>query len=372
VKALDDHTVEVRLEQPTFTFLNTLAQPYMAAVPREVVEKDGAEFGTHPTSTGPFVLHSYSRSAQSATFIRNPHYAWKGLPYLGGVNYHWGVNEQLELLQLEQGNVEIIGDGIGATLAAQVQAESNLAKYADRFPVNATAWIQLNCASGPLADTRVRQALNWATDRAAVTKVAHGVYKASGYPLPSNLAEFSRTAKPFTYDPARARSLLAQAGVKKLQMGFVTDGSDPWAEIAQVLQQQWAAFGVHLTINTMSSSAYYTLTTTSPLRTQSYQDDYYMTQPSALDLIIPNFTSGGSYNYSGYKNATVDSLTTQAEQQTTLAKSNVYVAKIEEALAADPPAVFMADIGFLAGRSPKLRNFQYRGETGSYYGRMWM
>ena len=86
--------------------------------------------------------------------------------------------------------MEIIGDGIGATLAAQVQAESNLAKYVDRFPVNATAWIQLNCAKGPLADTRVRQALNWATDRAAVTKVAHGVYKASGYPLPSNLAEY--------------------------------------------------------------------------------------------------------------------------------------------------------------------------------------
>jgi peptide/nickel transport system substrate-binding protein len=372
VKALDDHTVEVRLEQPTFTFLNTLAQPYMAAVPREVVEKDGAEFGTHPTSTGPFVVQSYSQSSQSATFARNPHYAWKGLPYLAGVNYRWGVNSQLELLQLEQGSVEIIGDGIGATLAAQVQAESNLAKYVDRFPVNATAWIQLNCAKGPLADTRVRQALNWATDRAAVTKVAHSVYKASGYPLPSNLAEYPRTAKPFGYDPARARSLLAQAGVTKLQMGFVTDGSDPWLEIAQVLQQQWAAFGVHITINTMSTSAYDTLTTTSPLRTQSYQDDYYMTQPSALDLIIPNFTSDGSYNYSGYKNATIDSLTTQAEHQTTLATSNTYVAKIEEELVADPPAVFLADIGFLAGRSPTLRNFRYRGETGSYYGRMWM
>ena len=372
VTALDDHTVEVKLEQPTFTFLNTLAQPYMAAVPREAVEKEGANFGTQPTSTGPFLVQNYSRSGQSATFVRNPHYAWKGLPYLAGVNYHWGVNEQLELLQLEQGSVEIIGDGIGATLAAQVEAESNLAKYVDRFPVNATAWIQLNCAKGPLADTRVRQALNWATDRDAVTKVAHGVYRASGYPLPANLADYTRTAKPFSYDPARARSLLSQAGVTKLEMGFVTDGSDPWLAIVQVLQQQWAAFGVHITINTMSNSAYNTLTTTLPLRTQSYQDDYYMVQPSALDLIIPNFTSDGSYNYSGYKNATVDSLTAQAEQQTTLAKSNTYVAKIEEALVADPPAVFLADIGFLARRSPKLHNFHYRGETGTYYGRMWM
>jgi peptide/nickel transport system substrate-binding protein len=288
------------------------------------------------------------------------------------VNYRWGVNEQLEMLQLEQGTVDIIGDGIGATEAAQIEAEPNLDKYVDRVQVNATAWIQLNCAKGPLSDVRVRQALNWATDREAVAKVAHGVYSAWGYPLPKTLADYTRTAKPFGYNPSLARSLLSEAGVTSLEMGFVTDGSDPWLDIVQVLQQQWAPFGFHLTIDTMSEAAYDTLTTTSPLRTQSYQDDYYMVQPSALDLIIPNFTSDGSYNYSGYSNPTIDALVTEAERQTTLAASNQSVAKIEEALVANPPAVFLCDIGFLAGRSPQLHNFQYRGETGSYYGRMWM
>lgn len=372
VRALDDHTIEIRLDESTFTFLNTLAQPYMAAVAREVVEQEGTSFGTHPTSTGPFTIKSYSSSSQSASFVANPHYSWKGLPYLAGVNYRWGVNEQLEMLQLEQGTVDIIGDGIGATEAAQIEAEPNLDKYVDRVQVNATAWIQLNCAKGPLSDVRVRQALNWATDREAVAKVAHGVYSAWGYPLPKTLADYTRTAKPFGYNPSLARSLLSEAGVTSLEMGFVTDGSDPWLDIVQVLQQQWAPFGFHLTIDTMSEAAYDTLTTTSPLRTQSYQDDYYMVQPSALDLIIPNFTSDGSYNYSGYSNPTIDALVTEAERQTTLAASNQSVAKIEEALVANPPAVFLCDIGFLAGRSPQLHNFQYRGETGSYYGRMWM
>jgi peptide/nickel transport system substrate-binding protein len=372
LQALDDSTIEVRLEQPTFTFLNTLAQPFMAAVPREVVEQEGANFGTLPTSTGPFAIKSYSSSSQSASFVRNPHYAWKGLPYLDGVKYDWGVNEQLETLQLEQGIVQIIGDGIGATEAAEIEADPSLDKFVDNIPVNATAWIQLNCANGPLADVRVRQALNWATDREAVAKVAHGLYSAWGYPLPKTLADYTRTATPFGYDPDLARSLLSDAGVSSLDMGFVTDGSDPWLDIVQILQQQWAPFGFHLTIDTMSEAAYDTLTTTSPLRTQSYQDDYYMVQPSALDLIIPNFTSDGSYNYSGYSNSTVDALVNEAERQTTLAASNIYVAKIEEALVADPPAVFLCDIGFLAGRSPKLHNFQYRGETGSYYGRMWL
>jgi ABC-type transport system substrate-binding protein len=160
--------------------------------------------------------------------------------------------------------------------------------------------------------------------------------------------------------------------VSRLSIKFLTDGTDPWADVSQILQQQWASVGVNLVIDTVSTSALDTITTTTPLQTDSFDDDYYMVQPSALDLITPNFTSNGSYNTYGYKNSAVDSLVAQAEAQTTLEASNVYVARIEEALVADPPAVFLFNLGFLAGRSPKLHNYQYRGETGSYYDRMWL
>ncbi|MGH9169428.1 MAG: ABC transporter substrate-binding protein [Acidimicrobiales bacterium] len=372
VSAIDDLTLEIRLTAPTFTFLNQLAQPYAAAVPKEAVEALGNGFGTKPVGNGPFVITEYSDSDQSAAFVANKHYAWKGLPYLSGVEYHWGINAQLELLQLEKGAVELIGDGIGPSLAAQVEAEPSLKKYTDPIQLNATAWIALNCASGPLSDNRVRQALNWATDREAIANVTHGEWEAWGYPLPKELADYTRKAKPFGYDVKMAKALLSEAGVSHLQVKFLTDGSDPWADVSQIIQQQWKAVGVDLVIDTVSTTTLDTVSTTLPLRVDSFEDDYYMVQPSALDLIMPNFTSSGAYNTVSYKNPTVDSLVNKAEAQTTLAESNVYVAQIEQALVADPPGVFLFNVGFLAGRSPALHNYQYRGETGSYYDRMWI
>ncbi len=372
VRAIDDHTLEVRLAQPTFTFLNQLAQPYAAAVPKEAVESEGTGFGTHPVGCGPFVLTSYSSSDQSATFVRDKNYPWKGLPYLSAVNYHWGINSQLELLQLEKGAIQVIGDGIGPSLAAQVLAEPSLRRDTDEVKLNATAWVALNCTKGPLSDPRVRAALNWATDRASLATVTHGEWQAWGYPLPAQLADYERIAKPFGFDQKLARSLLSAAGASKLRLRFLTDGSDPWGNVSQILQQQWAEVGVSLVIDTVSTSALDTISTTVPLQTDSFADSYYMVQPSALDLIMPNFTSNGSYNSYGYKNATVDSLVARAEAQTTLAESNVYVARIEEALVKDPPGVFLFNVGFLAGRSSQLHNYQYRGETGTYYNRIWL
>ncbi|MGH9303223.1 MAG: ABC transporter substrate-binding protein [Acidimicrobiales bacterium] len=372
VKALDDHTIEVRLSAASFTFLNVLAQPYSAAVPREVVEQRGSHFGTNPVGNGPFVLTGYSTSNQTATFAANKHYAWKGLPYLSGVTYHWGVNSQLELLQLEKASIEVIGDGIGPSLAAQVEAEPNLRVYVDSIKDNATAWIALNCASGPLSDVRVRKALNWATDREAIAKVTHGEWTAWGYPLPGELADYERIVKPFGYDVKLAKSLLSEAGASHLRIKFLTDGSDPWPDVSQIIQEQWKAIGVDFVIDTVSTNAYDTITTTLPLRTDSFADDYYMVQPSALDLIMPNYTANGAYNTVGYKNPAIDHLVAKAEAQTTLAASNHYVAEIEKALVEDPPSVFLFNVGFLAGRSPRLHNYQYRGETGSYYDRMWL
>lgn len=372
VRAVGDSTLEVTLSEPTFAFLNYLAEPFMAPVPVGALAKSGASWGTQPVSTGPFVVSSYSSSDQKSTFSRNPHYAWKGLPYLDGVTFTWGLNENLALLQLQQGEIDVVGDGIGSSVMPQVETESALRRLVRVYPQNATDWIDLNVKVPQLADPRVRQALNWATDREALAEITHGVFTASGYPLPNNLLEFTHRTSPFGHDPDRARSLLRQAGVSRLQFGLLTDGEDPWQDVLQLLQQQWASLGIDLQVKTVGESAWGTETSTVPLRIDSFQDDYFMDQPSALDLIIPNFTTKGSYNTTGYSNATLDQLVKMAQAQHSLRASNRYVEKIEKVLVSDPPAVFLFNATFPCGRNPKLRNFQYQSYFGPRYERMWL
>jgi peptide/nickel transport system substrate-binding protein len=372
LSATDDYTLEVRLTSPVFTFLNYLAQPFMAAVPQEAVESLGSRFGTNPVGTGPFMVKSYNTADQKATFVRNPYYPWKGLPYLSEVKYTWGLNENLELLQLQQGAIDIIGDGIGSDVMGQVDADHSLKSYVVDVTLNATSWVALNLAKAPLNNKLVRSALNWGTDREALARVTHGLYAASGYPLPSNLTAYHSITTPFGYDLPKAKSLLAQAGVSNFSLQFLTDGESPWEDIAQLLQQQWKQLGITLNIDTVSESAWDTITTTLPLRTAAFQDIYEMVQPSALDLIIPCYTTGGGYNTVSYSNPQLDALVTKAQDQTSLAASNVYVAQIEKLLAEDAAAVFLFDVRFPVGRGPSLRNFQYQGYSGTRYERLWV
>lgn len=372
LRAIDNYTLEVRLTSPVYTFLNYLAQPFMAAVPKEAVESLGSRFGTNPVGTGPFMVKSYNTADQNATFVPNPYYAWKGLPYLSSVKYTWGLNDELELLQLQRKVIDIIGDGIGSDVMGQVEAQPSLETYVVDVKLNATSWVALNLAKAPLNNRLVRSALNWGTDREALARVTHGLYTASGYPLPSNLTDYHSITSPFGYDVAKAKSLLAEAGVSHFSLQFLTDGESPWDDVSQLLRQQWQQLGVTLNIDSVSESAWDTITTTLPLRTDAFQDIYEMVQPSALDLIIPCYTTGGGYNTVSYSSPQLQTLVTKAQSQTSLAASNVYVAQIEKLLAEDAAAVFLFDVGFPVGRNPRLHNFQYQGYTGTRYERLWV
>src|SRR4029434_8981316 len=69
----DRYTLRIRLKQPDLRFLYALAVPNTTAVPREVVDADGLDFGAHPVGTGPYMLGEYKRSSK-ITLIANPHY----------------------------------------------------------------------------------------------------------------------------------------------------------------------------------------------------------------------------------------------------------------------------------------------------------
>ena len=70
--ALDDHTLQITLTRPFPQFIHTLTQGYSAIVPREVVEKYGQAFASHPVGSGPFKL--VSRDSVRAVMEKNPKY----------------------------------------------------------------------------------------------------------------------------------------------------------------------------------------------------------------------------------------------------------------------------------------------------------
>ena len=96
-------TLQVTLVQPDVTFLYALTQPFMAPVPKEEVEKYGKDFQAHVVGNGPYKLTTYDPGGQTMLFDKHTAYHWPGLPYVDQVEYRWGVDPGVQILELSEG-----------------------------------------------------------------------------------------------------------------------------------------------------------------------------------------------------------------------------------------------------------------------------
>jgi ABC-type transport system substrate-binding protein len=377
VQTQGDSTLIVHLTAPDFTILNALTQPVTAPVPSEEVAKLGTNFAQTPVGYGPFKIVSYDSAAQTARFEKNPDYFYAGLPYLGAVEYHWGIDPQIQLLQLEHGQTDIIGPGLPPTEAGQVLATPTLKPLAQSRPSPGNIWLTMYPETAPQFRSReVRQAMNWAIDKATLGRITYGTSEPWGAPFPKDLADFTSTFQPYGYDPQRARDLLAQAGYKKGFSITLSVASDaPFPAIAQVVQQQYAAVGVHVSINQIDSNALISLEYAQQAGRKKLQmstDSWYMVQPTPADEVDALYLTKASSNYSAYSNTQVDALAKQAAADFNEVSRNKLYAQIQQLIGEDAPFVFLASTQWVAGVSQRVRNYEYRGETYSYYDRMWV
>jgi peptide/nickel transport system substrate-binding protein len=370
VKVVDPHTLEVTLTQPDVTFLYALTQPFMSPVPKEVVQQYGKTFSTHAVGNGPFKLEKYDSQGQTMLFSRFDKYFWPGLPYLDEVQFIWGIDPGVQILKLQRGEVDLLGDGFSAQALARVNASSSLKKYLFEEPLLSARWTNLHPRVPAFKDKRVRQALNYATDRAALERLTSGEASAWGVPFPKGMLGKQRTFKPYTFDLDRAKSLMKAAGVTNVQATLWV-GDDPEPLVGQFLQQAWQAVGVHLTLKQATADAINELSIKD--KVDAWISTYYAIYPTAIDLISQYWQSDGAANYTHYKNAQVDSLTAQARRTVDPAKRDALLAKVETLVGNDAPAVFLENVNWLMGRNPdRLKNFNYSGVYGTYYDRLWV
>jgi ABC-type transport system substrate-binding protein len=371
LRALDPHTLRVRLSEPDILFPALLCQPYTAALPSEEVRRLGTGFGRTPVGNGPFRIRHYDSRRRRAVFEAFDQYFWRGTPLIDTLEYRWGIDYPLQTLQLLGGKVDVLGEGLVASQAAKFTADTDTrSHYVQQVPVLGTQWISLNLKRRELRDVRVRQALNWAVDRDQLMRMTFGLSDPWGCPFPEKLTGYRRTARPYTHDPERARSLLAEAGVRRLELQFLHGTQDPWPAMGQVLQQQLEAVGVEITLNAMSQSAFEEVTAKG--EGDMFGSHLYIVLDSPIELATTCFTSDASQNYTGYTNARVDRLVAKARKAPLLKRSNELMAQAEEELTRDAASIFVGNMNFLAGRLPRVRNYQMRGETGSYYDRLWV
>jgi len=254
IETPDPTTVRITLSRPDATFLHVMAINFSFAVPREEIEKWGVDFGKHPVGTGAYKMTEWTLG-QRVVFERNPDYYRPGIPRLDRIVFEIGQEPTVALLRLERGEVDILGDGIPP--ARFVQVRNNPANK-DRIVEGGqlhTGYVTMNVRMKPFDNVLVRRAVNMAINKDRIVKIINNRAVPANQPLPPLMPGYDKAYKGYPYDPAKAKELLAEAG---LGDGFETElyamNTDPNPRIAQAIQQDLAAIGIKAELKTLAQS----------------------------------------------------------------------------------------------------------------------
>ena len=241
VETPDPRTVRFVMKQPTVTLPTWLASYFMPIIAKGTPDA--------PVGAGPFMLKGQERGT-SLDFVAFDKYYRPGLPKLKTLRMVAYADETARVAALRAGDVDLI-EYVPWQSMADIQADPRLRLDTVNGPC---MYLTFNSRTGPFADPRLRNAVAFAIKRDEIVKAAFFGRGApmGGLPIPDNSPYFDKArANHWTYDPARARALLKEAGQEG---GFAatllsTAQYGMHKDTAEIVQQNLADIGVKVTLN---------------------------------------------------------------------------------------------------------------------------
>ncbi|HEX4112558.1 MAG TPA: ABC transporter substrate-binding protein [Stellaceae bacterium] len=206
VEALDRDTVRFTFNTPYFGFFNS---GIVYLVSKAYFERKGEAYAvTHPNGIGPYQFVDY-QPAQYVDLAASPNYYGKP-PEVRAARIYFVKDEQTRLARLKAGEADLIMDTPYPAIDG-LKKDGFRVVGAESWPVCAVQF-QLNNPQSPWHDKRVRLAIAHAIDGDAIVKgLLQGIPKR--YPgLAQGEFGYDPDLKNYTYDPALAKKLLAEAG----------------------------------------------------------------------------------------------------------------------------------------------------------------
>ncbi len=315
-KAVDDSTVEITLDAPDSSFLMAMTMPFTSVMPKEWADEVGKQIKRKPLGTGPFVIESWT-PGQEIVAKRNPNYWDEGKPYLDEIRFDLTTNPSTALLQLQNGEVDILGDGVPSADYQRVKQDPKWSEFTYDAPEIAWYYVFLNALEKPFDDKLVRQAVNHAIDTAKIQKLLAGQAQALNQVYPDGMPGHQRDKVYYEYDPEVAKEMLADAGYPDgFKTTFYGHNVDPFPKLAQAIQADLKAVGIDVDIELMDKATYWDFISLKGSRAGIGLSDWYQDFPDPSDWIGPLFIKAsaidGGANSSFWWDQRVEDLYDQA------------------------------------------------------------
>jgi oligopeptide transport system substrate-binding protein len=357
IETPDPYTIIFRLDKPDPIFLHKLAMPFAAAVPQEVVERWGDDFARHAVGSGPFMLKEWL-SGQRLVLVRNPHYFIPDLPKVDAIVALIGVNEELQWLKFEAGEIDV--SSIPPAEFTYVMKTPRLKALTIHHVTATTDYLGMNCQMAPFDDVRVRRAFNYAVNKEKLVAILNGRGVVARGVLPPGMPGYDPDIGGYPYDPAKARRLLEEAGVRQGFAPVVWLTADPTMMIlGQSIQQDLALVGVDLVLKPVAWGPLLDAVR-EPRTAQLFLLGWGADFPDPQNFLEVLFSKAqwGANNDTFYSDPKVEELLAQASVVAEPTRRYALYQQIQQLIVSDAPWVFLYHPVAYVIRQPWVRGIQ--------------
>jgi peptide/nickel transport system substrate-binding protein len=370
VVVINPSTVRVVLSQPWPGFFYQLLYVGGMGIPSPTAVKalGNAGFARKPVGTGPFQMSEWA-SGDRIVLAKNANYYRPKLPHLDRLEFKIIPDSTALTTSLRTGQLDLVRD-IPTQLLPLLEKEPTLVpsvKNAYSFD-----WLALNAAKPPFNDVRVRQAVNMAIDRDALAVAVYGkgakgstaqIASANEYHYPGKLPTF-------TFDPDKAKKLLAAAGQSNLKFTLVSSTVKPQlGQEATVIQAQLAKIGVTVTHQVMEHQSW--------LATALKERNFEASTVAGTGGPEPNsyvmfWTKDNPVNFVGLNNADLFQMVPQAQGIIKDAERKKMYNRIQELGAQEASWMALMEVPSNAVMSTKVKGYVHLPYNVSYFDDVWL
>ncbi|HEV7401224.1 MAG TPA: ABC transporter substrate-binding protein [Solirubrobacterales bacterium] len=308
----DDKTgkIVIDLTKPRGTFTNELALPFVALLPKGTPVKNLT--ADLPPASGPYKIVK-TEPGRGWSYERNPQWAktnGKLMPEIPGghvnkIAIKVASNDSTQVNEVERGKTDWMQTAISADLYPKVKEKYEGTQFRVE-PTVSTYYFWMNTTKAPFDDLKVRQAVNYAVNPAALERIYAGTLSPLHQILPPGMPGH----KPFDlypHDMAKAKKMIAEANPSDRDITVWTDNESPNNEAGQYYQGVLQELGFNAKFKEISAENYAPLIgneNTPDLDTGWF--DWFEDYPHPNDFFQPQLSGESIQPTSNYNLARID------------------------------------------------------------------
>lgn len=352
---IDDWTFRVVYEKPFAPALSSWGS--MVVLPRHLLEGKNineSDFGQHPVGLGAHVFEDWERNTRF-TLRANPTY-YRGRPWIERVVYRVIPDEATQFLELKSGGLDMMG-----LTPLQYTRQTSTPVFAQdfrkyRYVSNAYTYMGYNLSDPRFADVRVRRAFSHAINKQEIVDaVLMGLGKPAEGPYRPGTAWLNKDLPAYTWDPAKSRALLAEAGWTDTDGDGVVDkdgvpfsfriltnqGNDQRLKTATIIQKRLRDVGVDASVRVLEWSAFINDFIDKRKFEAIVLGWSLSLDPDQYDIWHSSKTGYKQFNFVGYNNPEVDELLEKGRRTFDEAERKRIYDRIQMILYEDQPYTFL-------------------------------